>query len=233
MQHVIGEQSPTYNLHWELTLPPHLNEAAIQRCVKRKRSDIVLYDDTFEFAYFQTLAAMTAVFTRVLKFVYFDGEALHFFLDHKFVKSDQAIIRHLFRDQHPIPDMVLHDILVSEQGLFATRDATNPFVTIETVYRGFADYEGTWDYTELHDVFRHFEVTKENTKAIVLKPVEITEHHYPIREIGQLYTPVMGKKGLTMVDSYAFAQRMVKDRMLLINTVTKAKRFFDLTVKKK
>jgi len=176
---------------------------------------------------------MTAVFTRVLKFVYFDGEALHFFTDHRFTQHDQTAIRHLFRHQRPVPDMVLHDILVSEQALFATRDASNPFVTVETQYRGFADYEGTWDYLELHDVFRHFGVTKQNTTAIVLKPIEITEYHYPIRELHQLYTPVMGKKGLAMIDSYAFAQRMVKDRMLLINTVTKAKQFFDSTVKKK
>lgn len=226
-------------LLWELALPPHKFQEALDRSVKRGLESVVITEGTNERAYLHSVTAMTAIFNNYVKLVHFDGTLLHIFIAQKFRAPDLQMIRRLFGTRLYLPDAVLHDILRDNQATFTTREATTdpesgePEV-LETAFKYLRSWEGEVDYDDIRPMLVQRNITEENTCCIVCEVAELQETRYAGTLDDDLETPIMDLAGnITTIDTMKVARSLTANPFALRTAVGKAEAYYKRSNKKR
>lgn len=219
-------------LLWELILPPHKFEEALERSKKAGLESVVIFEGTNERAYLHSVIALTAIFNRYIKLVHFDGKLLHIFLDNKFKQVDLQQVRRIFESRMYLPDAVLNDILREKQATFSTREQTTCEETgapevLETSFMGLTSWEGPVDYTEIRTQLESVGIVDLTTCCLVYEVEELHETRYAGTLDLDLETPLRDQSGnITTIDSLKRARALTGNPLLLRATIDKAVAYY-------
>lgn len=208
-------------------------QAVIDRCAKKGRDDLVLFENSEEHMYSLALTTITVLLHDSIEYVHFDGDYLHIFMKPKFKPDDRAKLMKIFKSTNYTPTSVLFDLLRTKQAVFLTREVYANGI-LETCFDPIEPHIGPFDHTdvELYMFFKGI-VNASQFETLIFKVGDAEETFHDGLTEDQLNMPMVGSKGESTYNSMQMVERMIRDRILLSSVLTKISKGFKQSNKRR
>lgn len=178
-----------------------------------------MFEKTSEHAYFLSMIAFTAILDNYIKLVHFDDGMLSIFMTQPFTPEDTALLKRIFDGNTEYPDILLHDILKTDQARFCVREVHDDGTIHQTIFNNLTPYEGEVNFLGLQDQLRELGVDETKGASIIYTVESISINEWSGTTIDYLPVVIRGGAGVSQIDVIAEAQRANKDRAALKHIV--------------
>lgn len=216
-------------LLWELSVPDNIRDLAE---VAGDHDNPTFREGTLEYAYLHTLSALTSVMRKYVELVNVDDSTVTIYVRNRFSAGDFRTVSRLFDTRMYTPDAVLNDLLYTSQAVLSIRSAgvcsAGPEL-IETQFTKLERVDTPVDCSDLKYALSDNAVSKLNSSVLVYHLREIRESVYDGHYMDRLPVTLVGKTGISRIDSLHMSIEMERKPFMLNSAITKAETYFKRT----